>query len=114
MTENFCIKSYDKTIGCECCIKAKMTRTPIPKVSDTKTTEILELLHTDLCGPKEIATVGSKRYVMTMINDYSRYTKIYQLAKKSDVSEKIHEYVSYVKTKFQKSVKRIRSDRGGE
>ena len=114
MTENFLSKPCYKKIGCKCCIKAKMTRTPIPKVSDTKTAEILDLVHTDLCGPIEIATVGGKRYVMTMINDYSRYTKIYLLPKKSDVSERIHKYVGYVKTKFQKSVKRIRSDRGGE
>ena len=51
---------------------------------------------------------------MTMIGDYSRYIKIYLLAKKSDVPERINKYLSYVKTKFQKSVKRIRSDRGGE
>ena len=114
MSTNLHIKPCDKLLICECCLKAKMTKKPLPKASEEKTKEILELIHTDICGPMQTATPGGKVYFMTMIDDFSRYTKVYLLARKSDVFEKIREYVKYVQTKFQKNIKRIRSDRGGE
>ena len=56
-------------------------------------------------------TPGNKRYFMTEIDDYSKYTKIFLLNQKS---EGIKEYVSYLKTRFGKTPKKIRSDHGGE
>jgi hypothetical protein len=41
---------------CECCIKEKMSRCPIPKKATTRATSVLELVHTDLCGPMQNAT----------------------------------------------------------
>src|SRR6218665_4095481 len=57
---------------------------------------------------------GGKRYFMTMIDDSSRYTEVYLLGQKSEVPETIKEYVRHVQTKFGKTPKKIRSDRGGE
>jgi hypothetical protein len=99
---------------CECCIETKMTRKSIPKKSDSKSAEILDLIHTDVCGPMLKVTPGGKRYFMTMIADHSKYTEVYLLANKSEVPDKIQEYVKHVQTKFGKTPKRIRSDRGGE
>ena len=58
-------------------------------------------------------TPGGKRYIITVIDYYSRYTKVYLLTYKSEAIEQIKEDVSYVETKFQNILKRIRSDRGG-
>lgn len=49
-----------------------------------------------------------------MIDDYSRYTHIYLLKNKSEVRSKIIEYVKQMQKMFQKTLKCIRSDRGGE
>jgi hypothetical protein len=49
-----------------------------------------------------------------MIDDFSKYTVLYLLKNKSEVPEKIKEYVKLVQTKFSKTPKVIRSDRGGE
>ena len=57
---------------------------------------------------------GNNRYFMAMIDGYSRYAKVFLLNKQSEVTAKIKECVSYVKTQFGKSPKKIRSDRGGE
>ena len=38
------------------------------------TTHPLELLHVDLCGPMKITSRGGKRYVLVIVNDYSRFT----------------------------------------
>ena len=99
---------------CEICIKAKMSRKPIPKKSESKTDVVLDLIHTDVCGPMPIPTPSGNRYFMTMIDDHSRYTVVYLLKHKSEVSSKIQEYVKYVQTKFRDTPKIIRSDRGGE
>jgi transposase InsO family protein len=99
---------------CECCIKGKMSRCPIPKKATTRATSVLELVHTDLCGPMQNATPSGKRYFMTMIDDYSRFTQVYFLKFKSEVSKFINEYIKYAENKFEKKVKVIRSDNGRE
>ena len=77
---------------------AKLTRKPLPKVSDTKSSEILELIHTDVCGPMQTVTPGGNRYFMTMIDDNSKYTVLYLLKNKSDVTARIKEYVKFVQS----------------
>lgn len=99
---------------CETCIKGKMTRQPFPKKSLSKTEEPLDLVHTDVCGPMQTKTPGNKRYVLTLIDDYSKHTVIYLMEHKSEVTEKIQDYVENMKTKFKKVPKIIRSDRGRE
>ena len=72
------------------------------------------MIHTDVCGAMQTATPGGNRFFMTMIDDYSKYTVLYLLKKKSDVAAKIKEYVKFVQTEFNRTPKVIRSDRGGE
>src|SRR6218665_1706172 len=108
------IKPCQFSTVCECCIQSKMTWKPFPKKSESKTDEILDLIHTDVCGPMQTTAPGGKRYFMTMIDDSSRYTEVYLLGQLSEVPEKIKEYVRHVQTKFGKTPKKIRSDRGGK
>lgn len=112
--DNFQIKPCQVKQVCECCIASKMTRKPLPKKSEHKSSEILELVHTDICGPMQTVTPGGNRYFMTMIDDYSKYTVLYLLKNKSEATGKIKEYVKFVQTKFRCTPKVIRSDRGGE
>lgn len=112
--DDFQMKPCQVKQVCECCIAAKMTRKPFPKQSESRSSEVLELIHTDVCGPMQTATPGGNRYFMTMIDDYSKYTVLYLLKNKSDVAAKIKEYVKFVQTKFERTPKVIRSDRGGE
>ena len=66
---------------CEICLKGKMQRIPFPKQSERKTNAVMDIVHTDICGPMRNATLGGKRYLLTFIDDYSRYTVIYMLHK---------------------------------
>ncbi|GAB1862403.1 hypothetical protein CAJAP_03482 [Camponotus japonicus] len=99
---------------CETCIKGKMTRRSFPKKSYSNTEEPLHLIHTDVCGPMQTVTPGKKRYILTLIDDYSKYTVVYLMEHKSEVTEKIQEYINNMKTKFKKVPKIIRSDQGRE
>lgn len=101
-------------LTCEPCIEGKLARNPMPKVAERKSTQVLDLIHTDLCGPMRTTTPGGKRFLMTMIDDYSRYTVVYLLAKKSEAQGKIKEYVRFVETLFGRKPKIVRSDGGGE
>lgn len=77
---------------CEVCLQGKMTRKTFPKKSNSNTEEILDLIHTDVCGPIQTITPGNKRYILTLM-DYSKYTVIYLLEYKSEVYEKIQIFV---------------------
>lgn len=101
-------------IQCETCMKAKMSRLPFPKKSQRNSKAILELIHTDICGPMQTESSGRKRYVLTLIDDFSKYTKVYFLREKSESATIIKEYIALMKNKFNKKPKVIRSDRGGE
>jgi len=91
-----------------------MTRKPFPKKSESRAEAVLDLLHTDVCGPMQTTTPSGNKYFMTVIDDFSRYTKVYLLKNKSEVPDRIREYVKYAQTKFGITPKKIRSDRGGE
>ena len=100
--------------SCEICLESKYTRLPFPKKSLSKSVAPLDLIHTDVCGPMPTVSPSGKRYIVTFIDDFTRYTVIYLLKHKSEVFSKMQEYVAMVKTMFHRKPKMIRSDRGGE
>lgn len=99
---------------CETCSKAKLTRFPFPKKSQTQSKAVLDLIHSDVCGPMRTESLGKKYYFLTMIDDFSRYTVIYFLRHKSEVEEKIKEFVAMAKNQFGRAPKILRTDGGGE
>lgn len=99
---------------CTVCCEGKLVRKPFPKASETKSSAVLDLVHTDLAGPLEVNTPRGNRFIMTMIDDYSKYTIIYLLKHKSEAFDKIREYVSFVHNKFGYKPKVLRCDGGGE
>ncbi len=56
---------------CPDCITEKGHRTPIPKKSSTYTSQRLELVPSDVCGPLEAPSIGGSRYFVTFIDDFS-------------------------------------------
>ena len=59
-------------------------------------------------------TPGKKRYYLTFIDDYSRYTVVYLLNSKDEVFDKLKCYIEMLKNKFSTYPSVIRSDNGGE
>lgn len=99
---------------CESCAKGKMSRVPFPKKSLSETRQPLDLIHSDVCGPMRTQTPSGKRYVVTFIDDFSRFTVIQLLSHKSEVEGCIKQFIEMVKNKFGRKPKVIRTDRGGE
>ena len=63
----------EKTI-CGACQMGKQTKASHPKVNVIATSCCLEILHVDLMGPIRIGSLGGKRYIMVIVDDFSRYT----------------------------------------
>ena len=108
------IKDCGIRLRCECCVKGKLARKPFPKASENKSTGTLNLIHTDVCGPMRTKTPGNNRYVLTIIDDYSRYSIIHLMQHKGEAAFLIKEFVEFTKTQFEKKPKIIRSDQGRE
>ena len=86
----------------------------MPHKSVVRNTKLLELIHSDLGEFEGILTRGGNRYIITFIDDFSKYTTISLLKNKSDAFKKFQDFLKEVENQFGKKIKRIRSDRGRE
>ena len=98
---------------CKPCIEAKMARAPFAE-SDTASSSILQLLHMDLCGPFQVASIGGSRYAATFLDDHSKVSIVRLLQYKSELSAALQDVVLLLENQTGKTLKTIRSDRGGE
>jgi len=71
-------------------------------------------VHTDIFGPFDINSLIKKRYFITFIDDYSRYSYVYLLHENSQAVDALEIYLNEVERQLDKKVKIIRSDRCGE
>ena len=66
---------------------AKMTKTPFSGTME-RATDLLEMIHTDVCGPMSVEARGGHHYFPTFTDDLSRYGYIYLMKHKSKTLEK--------------------------
>ena len=99
-------------IKCHTCAKAKITKKPCKPLLERES-ELLSLIHSDLGDLKSIMTRGVKKYYVTFINDFSRYTKVYLLKHKMKHLICLLNIKLKLKIKLDRKIKRLRSDRGG-
>lgn len=95
---------------CEVCIQGKMTRLPFPKRDHERSTEVLNIIYSDVFGPVQIESNGGARYFVTFIDDFSRYCQVYFLAHKNEVFEKFQEFKNEVEKSTGKKIKYLQSD----
>ncbi|KAJ9547882.1 hypothetical protein OSB04_020425 [Centaurea solstitialis] len=107
---NFDYKPFD---NCESCLSGKMTKQPFNSENE-RATDLLEIIHTDVCGPFSHVARGGYRYFITFTDDFSRYGYVYLMRHKSETFEKFKEYQNEVQNLLDKRIKFLRSDRGGE
>ena len=74
--------------------------------------EVLELVHTDLCGLIEVQSYKGDRYIMLFVDDYSRMMTIMFLKQNSDAFQMFKWYLARVEKEIGKSLLCLRSDRG--
>ena len=91
----------------------KMTSNPYPR-STQYTTNPLQLIHTDLCGPMLTPSLTGALYFLTFIDDYTHYTIITFLKKKSDALSHFLANKKLVEIQLNQEIKILQSDNGGE
>ena len=107
------IKSPSTAPNCDVCLKGKMTRAAFPKKSD-RSTEICDLIHTDVCGPMRVASLGGARYYVEFIDDCSKWCEVRFLKSKSEVLDATKAYIALVEKQTGRSVRSLQSDGGRE
>nr|GEY02907.1 retrovirus-related Pol polyprotein from transposon TNT 1-94 [Tanacetum cinerariifolium] len=105
---------YHKEHLCPSCEQGKSKRAshlpkPVPNSSQR-----LHLLHMDLCGPMRIANINGKRYVLVIVEDYSRYTWVHYLRSKDEEPGVIIKFLKRITVLLQSPVIIIRTDNGKE
>ncbi|GJV25107.1 retrovirus-related pol polyprotein from transposon TNT 1-94 [Tanacetum coccineum] len=105
---------YVKDQLCSSCevSKAKRSSFKIKTVPSSKGR--LNLLHMDLCGPMRVASINRKKYILVIIDDYSRYTWTLFLRSKDETPEVLKEFLTMIQRNLQAPVISVRTDRGTE
>ena len=97
---------------CVDCIKGKQTKHT--KKGATRSTQLLEIIHSDICGPFDVSSFNKERYFITFIDVFSRYGYVYLLHEKSQPVNALEVYINEVERQLDRKVKIVRSDRGDE
>jgi len=98
---------------CTVCPLAKHTKLPFTH-STHLSKHVCELLHCDLWGPYRVPTHNKKRFFVTIVDDFSRYTWIFLITSKAETVVVLKHFLKNVQNLFSTSVKTLRTDNGGE
>ncbi|KAI3667113.1 hypothetical protein L6452_42161 [Arctium lappa] len=86
---------YEREHLCTACEKGMMKRAPHKPNPEPSTSAPLELLHMDLCGPMRTQSLGGKKYILVIVDDYSRYTWVKFLRSKDETPDVL---ITFLKT----------------
>ncbi|KAK4388420.1 Retrovirus-related Pol polyprotein from transposon TNT 1-94 [Sesamum angolense] len=100
--------------ACEACLQGKQHKKPFPSGTSWRAKAVLELIHTDVCGPMRTPSHEQNRYFILFIDDYSRMTWVYFMREKSEVFKVFKKFKNQVEKQSGRSIKVLRSDRGKE
>lgn len=108
------VLKFDKEHLCATCEMGKQSRKSHPSRINTNIVEALELLHIDLCGPSTIEIIGGSKFILVIVDDFSRFTWVFFLKQKSEATPKLKMFIKQVELQLRKLVRNIRSDNGIE
>nr|GEW58075.1 hypothetical protein [Tanacetum cinerariifolium] len=99
---------------CSSCELGKAKRKSFHTKLTPSSNRWLHLLHMDLCGPMRVASINGKRYVLVIVDDYSRYTWTHFLRSKDETPEVLIDFLRLVQRGLQAQVRVVRTDKGTE
>ncbi|WVZ48786.1 hypothetical protein U9M48_000195 [Paspalum notatum var. saurae] len=97
---------------CDACQQAKSHQLPYSRSSSVSSAP-LQLVFSDVWGPAP-DSVGRKKYYVSFIDDFSKFTWLYLIKHKSEVFQKFQEFQSLVERTFDRKILAIQTDWGGE
>nr|GFB31288.1 retrovirus-related Pol polyprotein from transposon TNT 1-94 [Tanacetum cinerariifolium] len=102
---------YVKDQLCSSCELSKSKRSSFKSKSVPSLKGRLNLLHMNLCGPMRVASINGKKYILVIVDDYSRYTWTLFLCSKDETPEVLKEFLMMIQRNLQAPVITVRTDR---
>ncbi|KAJ9558178.1 hypothetical protein OSB04_012792 [Centaurea solstitialis] len=99
---------------CSGCAQGKMKRASHPPKPEQGSKSPLSLIHMDLCDPMKTVSLAGRKYVLVIVDDYSRYTWTKFLKTKDETSNLIINFIKAVQVQLKLPVQTVRSDDGTE
>nr|GEZ95605.1 retrovirus-related Pol polyprotein from transposon TNT 1-94 [Tanacetum cinerariifolium] len=84
-----------------------------PKPENTNL-EVLNTLHMDLCGPMRVQIINGKKYILVIVDDYSRFTWVKFLRSKDETPDVVIKFITQIQVGLNKTVRYVRTDNGTE
>ena len=104
----------ESSLPCEGCAYGKSHRTPFPTEGRKRATSVGELIHSDICGPISVPSIGGSRYYVLFKDDFSGFRVVHFIRQKSEASELFKLFVIRLHSETGQCVHTLRSDNGGE
>jgi hypothetical protein len=101
------------TFTCKICDLANMKRKKF-KIRNRNSTEVGEIIHSDLSGRFSTKSLGGAEYYIILIDDYSGYVWSQTLKEKSSAFKYFKQFQQWLETQFKKKIKKFVTDGGGE
>ncbi|GJT08968.1 retrotransposon protein, putative, ty1-copia subclass [Tanacetum coccineum] len=98
---------------CVSCISGKMARNPFTHASE-RADDLLGIIHSDVCRPFRTTSRDGANYYVTFTDNFSRYGYVYLIKHKHEVFGIFKTFQNEVENQLGKTIKALRSDRGGE
>ena len=93
---------------CPRCIIGKSHRAPFPKISETKSSKPLELVHSDVVSPLQTPSIGGSRYFITLKDEYSKRTVMLTMRNKSETFECFKKYINYAENHIRRKLNKLK------
>nr|GFB52861.1 hypothetical protein [Tanacetum cinerariifolium] len=98
---------FEKDHLCSACEQGKIRWKHHKSKTAFASNKPLYLLHMDLCGPMRVQSINGKRYVLVVVDDYSRYTWVFFLHSKDEASEAIISFIKKTQVNLQLQVQHV-------
>nr|GFA14138.1 hypothetical protein [Tanacetum cinerariifolium] len=99
---------------CSACAMGKSKKKSHKPKSEDTNQEKLYFLHMDLCGPMHVESANGKKYILVIVDGYSRFTWVKCLRSKDEAPDFIIKFLKMIQVRLKVSVHRIRTDNGTE
>nr|GEX24464.1 retrovirus-related Pol polyprotein from transposon TNT 1-94 [Tanacetum cinerariifolium] len=103
---------YVKDQLCSSCELSKAKRSSFKTKAVPSSKGRLNLLHMDLCGLMCVESINGKKYILVIVDDYSRYTWTLFLRSKDETPEVLKDFLKMIQRNLQAQVITVRTDRG--
>lgn len=101
------------TQDCEGCIKENQYKS-VMRSKPFRATKTGEVIHSDVCGPISVDSIGGSRYFVTFIDEFSGFITVVTIAKRSEVVDNFKRYHRWLERKYDCRIKTLHCDGGGE